>query len=94
MKAPDLVPLSAMFSKYQPDGGFLYERAFEVVNNPPVCNPFALVGTTNAVDQQGGALITGAFSGTVDFGNGPKTAVPGWCEPDGGAQFYFARFEP
>jgi hypothetical protein len=84
----------AYFAKYLPDGGFVRKRLFEVTGATPTCNVYASVGGTNSLDQGGGAIITGTFSGTLDLGGGPQTAQPGWCAPDGGAQLFMAHYEP
>jgi hypothetical protein len=80
-------------AKYRTDGGFVTKQVFDVSHDPG-CGSFLTIGTVGDVDQNGGALLTGAFSGAVDFGAGTKTAVPGQCGADGGAWYFLARYRP
>jgi hypothetical protein len=84
---------SVWLAKYRADGGFVTKQVFEVFHGAS-CGSFVTIGSVGDVDQGGGALITGGFSGAVDFGAGTKTAVPGQCGADGGAWYFFARYQP
>jgi hypothetical protein len=79
-------------AKYMPDGGFFYERAFEVYRGSS-CGALTIMGASTSKDLVGGALVTGAFGGTLDLGAGAESNG-GYCVGDAGAKLFFARYEP
>jgi hypothetical protein len=66
-------------AKLSPSGGHLWSRRFGATGDQ--------VGQSLATDAAGNVLITGYFSGTVDFGGGPLTSA-------GGAQVYVVKLDP
>jgi len=62
--------------KFGPAGNFLWSRQFPASSEPVV-----------TVDDAGCILLTGGFTGTVDFGGGPLTSA-------GGQDIFLAKFDP
>lgn len=63
------VDSSAFFVRYAPDGSFLSQKAF--VGILPIATTYP---TFAAIDDTDHIFLGGTFAGTVDFGDGSKTA--------------------
>src|SRR2546427_1581840 len=61
-------PATVFVSKYSPTGGTLWSKCLGGVRGGGT-------GRAVAVDGNGNVLVTGKFSGTVDFGTGPLTSA-------------------
>ncbi|MFO0757766.1 MAG: hypothetical protein U0359_14825 [Byssovorax sp.] len=60
---------SAYVAKIGPHGGLLWERHFEATLG------LNMNGTTVAAREDGGVVLTVAYDGTADFGDGPKASL-------------------
>ena len=80
----------AFVAKYNSSGGCLWARRFGGTNGD--------WGTSLAVDGSDNVVVTGAFQGTVDFGNGPLTSAGSFeifvlkLAPSGGTPLWSRRF--
>ncbi len=77
-------------AKFSPDGTALWSHRYG--DTAAQCGVITLFpcGSTAAFDLDGNTLFSGGFSGTIDFGGGPLTSVPGGSPND----FFITKFSP